>query len=263
MFANCEFLIHPELEAYIAYSKHSMKKLPLIFLATFFVLFSLGALAAGKYLPAIKRQLKETYSAFTTTPEAPKPLEKLEPLKIETLIPDLEIAIPKREITKEYDNHLVAGESNGFGLIESGEHFQKLINENKLVLINRARGFQVDRLTHSHPYVTPKSKAVLEELGQAFGALSKDESFFTITSVTRTPEQQQNLRKRNRNATSGISSHSYGVSFDISYIRFNGKKGPNRSAQKDLESVLNDFQAANKIFFIKERKQSCYHITVR
>jgi hypothetical protein len=242
-----------------------MRQLPLVLLAAFLVLFSLGAIAAEKYIPAIKRQLKETYSSLTTTPEPPKPVEKFEPITIEesTLTPDLSIVIPERVITKEYDNHLVAGENNGFGLIESGEHFQKLINNNQLVLINRGVGFQVAELTHSHPYVTPKSKTVLEELGQAFQSLSNKESFFTISSVTRTPEQQQSLRKRNRNATSGVSSHSYGVSFDISYIRFNGKKGPNRSAQKDLESVLNEFQAANKIFFIKERQQSCYHITVR
>lgn len=242
-----------------------MKKLPKILLAAFFVLFSLGAVAAGKYLPAIKKQLKQTYSALTTTPESPQLIEDLEPITLDeaTLTPDLNIVIPERVITKEYDNHLVAGENNGFGLIESGEHFQKLINESKLVPINQGKGFQVEKLTHSHPYVTPKSKTVLEEIGEAFHVLSKNESFFTITSVTRTPEQQQKLRKRNRNATSGISSHSYGVSFDISYIRFNGKKGPNRSAQKDLELVLNEFQEASKIFFIKERQQSCYHITVR
>ena len=242
-----------------------MQKLPLILLASFFVLFSLGVMAAEKYLPAIKKQLKETYSALTTSPDPPQLVEELEPITVDiaTSTPDLSIVIPERVITKEYDNHLVAGENNGFGLIESGEHFQKLINSNQLVLINRGTGYQVDKLTHSHPFITPKSKTVLEELGQAFQKLASEESFFTITSVTRTPEQQQKLRKRNRNATSGISSHSYGVSFDISYVRFDGKKGPNWSAQKDLESLLNDFQAANKIFFIKERKQSCYHITVR
>lgn len=241
-----------------------MNKLPLILLAVFFVLFSLGALAAGKYLPALTKQLKETYSSLTTTtPESPKPVEKFQPIIVDIPTPDLKIEIPKREITKEYDNHLVAGESNGFGLIESENHFGQLIQENKLVLVSEGKGFRVDKLTHSYPYITPKSKTVLEELGQAFQSLTNDESFFTITSVTRTPEQQKSLRKRNRNATSGISSHSYGVSFDISYIRFNGKKGGNRSAQKDLEAVLNEFQAANKIFFIKERKQSCYHITVR
>ncbi|MDI1323279.1 MAG: DUF5715 family protein [Algoriphagus sp.] len=242
-----------------------MQKIPLILLAAFFVLFSLGTMAAGKYLPAIKKQLKKTYSALTTTPDPPRQVEEVEPIPIDvtTPSPDLSIVVPERVITKEYDNHLVAGENNGFGLIESGEHFQKLINENKLVPINRGSGYQVDKLKHSHPFVTPRSKIILEEIGQAFQVSANEETYFTITSVTRTPEQQQKLRKRNRNATSGVSSHSYGVSFDISYIRFNGKKGPNWSAQKDLESVLNDFQAANKIFFIKERKQSCYHITVR
>jgi len=178
--------------------------------------------------------LKETYSALTTTPAPPKPVEKQEPIISDVHTPDLKIEIPTREITKEYDNHLVAGESNGFGLIESGEHFQKLINENKLVLINRGKGFQVEKLSHSLPFVTPRSKAVLEELGQAFQALSEDKSFFTNTTVTRTPEQQQNLRKRNRNATAGISSHSYGVSFDISYIRFNGKKAETDLPKKTL-----------------------------
>lgn len=240
-----------------------MKKLPLILFAAFFILFSLATLAAGKYLPALTKQLKESYSALTATPELPKPVAEFEPILVEVPTPELTITVPKREITKEYDNHLAAGESNGFGLIESEDHFQQLIKNKKLVPVSQGTGYLVDELTHSHPYVTPRSKVILEEIGQAFQSLTKQESFFTITSVTRTPEQQQNLRKRNRNATSGISSHSYGVSFDISYIRFNGKKGGNRSAQKDLETVLNEFQAANKIFFIKERKQSCYHITVR
>ncbi|MDO8965876.1 DUF5715 family protein [Algoriphagus sp.] len=240
-----------------------MKKLPLILLASFFVLFSVAALASDEILPAIKRQLKKTYSALTNHSPAPEPQPIFEPIVVEVPIPNPEIVVPTREITKEYDNHLVAGENNGFGLIESEEHFTQLIQEKKLVLVSEGNGYRVDELTHSHPYVTPRSKVILEEIGQAFQSLTKQESFFTVSSVTRTPEQQQNLRKRNRNATAGISSHSYGVSFDISYIRFNGKKGGNRSAQKDLETVLNEFQAANKIFFIKERKQSCYHVTVR
>lgn len=52
--------------------------------------------------------------------------------------------------------------------------------------------------------------------------LAGDEGFFTISSATRTLNQQVNLKKRNRNATAGNSSHSFGVSYDISYIQFNG-----------------------------------------
>jgi hypothetical protein len=240
-----------------------MKKFPLILLASFFALISVAALASEEYFPALKKQLKETFSALTTTANPQRPVEEFEPIILEAPAPELNITLPTREITKEYDNHLIAGENNGFGLIESEEHFTQLIQEKKLVLVSEGTGYRVDKLTHSYPYVTPRSKVILDEIGQAFQSLTKEENFFTISSVTRTPEQQKNLRKRNRNATSGISSHSYGVSFDISYIRFNGKKGGNRSAQKYLEKVLKEFQASDKIFFIKERQQSCYHITVR
>lgn len=239
-----------------------MKNVSLIFLAFVFLLFSVAALASDEIFPAIKKQLIATYSSLTNNPPKPKPQPIFQPISMELPTPDLKIDPPVREITKEYDNHLVAGENNGFGLIESEDHFGQLIQENKLVLVSHGKGYLVDKLTHSYPYITPRSKAILEELGKTFQTLGKDEGFFTITSMTRTPEQQNNLRKRNRNAIAGLSSHSYGVSFDISYIRFNGKKGPNRSAQKVLESVLKDFQEDKKLFFIKERKQSCYHITI-
>jgi hypothetical protein len=240
-----------------------MNKLPLILIAFFLVLSSLAALASEEYLPTLKKQLKETYSSLTTKPNPKKVREESAPIIVATPSPELSISLPDREIITEYDNHLIAGENNGIGLIESSEHFQKLINQEKLVRVTKGKGYLVDKLTHSHPYITPRSKVILEEIALAFQARAGKEDFFTITSVTRTPEQQKSLRKRNRNATSGISSHSYGISFDISYIRFNGEKGGNRSAQKDLEAVLNEFQADNKLFFIKERRQSCYHVTVR
>jgi hypothetical protein len=240
-----------------------MRKLPLLHLAVIFVLFSAGALAAQVYMPELKKQLKDTYSTLKNEPQSPIRVEEPQPINIELSAPPLSLPVPERVITKEYDNHLYAGENNGFGLIEDENHFKKLIEEQMLVSVNRGVGYEVMELTHSHPYITPHSKKVLEELGLAFQSQMKKESFFTLTSVTRTPEQQESLRKRNRNATSGISSHSYGVSFDISYIRFNGKKGSNRDAQKKLEMILNEFQDSNKIFFIKERKQSCYHVTIR
>lgn len=241
-----------------------MKKPHIIQLASIFVLFSAGALATQVYMPELKKQLKDTYSTLSSTPESvAKKHEKPEPITLEVPTPRVIPPIPDELITKEYDKHLYAAEHNGFGLIDDKSHFNKLIEEQKLVLITQGNGYEVMELTHSHPYVTPYSKVILEELGLAFQTLTEDESFFTISSVTRTPEQQQSLRKRNRNATSGISSHSYGVSFDISYVRFNGKKGSNWAAKKKLEKILDEFQKADKIIFIKERNQSCYHVTVR
>ena len=241
-----------------------MKKPHFVQLAIVFILFSAGAWATQAYIPELKKQLKETYSILTNDSEsASKRSEIEEPIEIEVPIPRVIPPIPEKLITKEYDKHLYAAEYNGIGIIESEDHFYDLVREEKLVPIDKGKGYEVMKLTHSHPFVTPYSKTILEELGLAFQIITDDKSFFTLTSVTRTPEQQQSLRKRNRNATSGVSSHSYGVSFDISYIRFNGKKRFSRNTQKKLETILNEFQDAGKIFFIKERKQSCYHVTVR
>ncbi|WP_192349236.1 DUF5715 family protein [Algoriphagus sp. Y33] len=240
-----------------------MKKPPLIHFAFFFILFSAGALATQVYLPELKNQIKDTYSTLTGDPKPNLKPEKIEPLELDLPAPRVVPPIPDELITKEYDKHLFASEYNGFGLIEDENHFNKLVEGKQLVPVSKGNGYEVTPLTHSHPYVTPYSKIILEELGVAFQTLTDTESSFTLTSVTRTPEQQKKLRKRNKNATEGVSSHSYGASFDISYIRFNGKKNFNRTKQKKLEEVLNKFQEANKIFFIKERKQSCYHVTVR
>lgn len=241
-----------------------MKKPHFVQLASVFILFSAGAWATQAYMPELKKQLKETYSILTNDSESAGKRSKIEePIEIEVPIPRVIPPIPEQLITKEYDKHLYAAEYNGIGIIESEDHFYDLIKEEKLVPIDKGKGYEVMKLTHSHPFVTPYSKTILEELGQAFQLITDEKSFFTLTSVTRTPEQQQSLRKRNRNATSGVSSHSYGVSFDISYIRFNGKKRFSRNTQKKLETILNEFQDAGKIFFIKERKQSCYHVTVR
>ena len=240
-----------------------MRKPLYIQLASIFILFSAGAWATQAYMPELKNQLKHTYVSLTNTEKPKNKPEKPEPIELDLPAPRVITPIPDDLITKEYDKHLYAAEHNGFGLIENESQFKKLIEEEKLVLINEGAGYEVMELTHSHPYVTPYSKIILEELGIAFQTLTDSESFFTLTSVTRTPDQQKSLRKKNRNATSGVSSHSYGASFDISYIRLNGKKRFSRSTQKKLEKILTEFQDANKIFFIKERKQSCFHVTVR
>ncbi|MEN2283187.1 DUF5715 family protein [Algoriphagus sp. SE2] len=233
-------------------------------LVSFFILISAGALATQGYIPELEKKIKDTYSTISnSTRVADLRNDEPAPIEIEVPIPRVIPPIPEDLITKEYDKHLYAAEYNGFGLIQSEDHFNKLIEEKKLVPISKGAGYEVMKLTHSHPYITSYSKTILEELGLAFQVLTDDESYFTLTSVTRTPDQQKSLRRRNRNATNGISSHSYGASFDISYIRFNGKKSWSRKNQKKLEKILNEFEKSGKIFFIKERKQSCYHVTVR
>lgn len=245
-----------------------MKKTTLFFLFSFFTLFSLGTLATVTYRPTLKKQLSDAYAILLGDP---LPRIPEQPIEIPEPVPEPEeiFVVPnlkkfKARLRKDhYSNHLSAAEVNSVGPILDDTQLFQLVEDRLLVEIHSGIGYEVEKLTHSHPYLTLESKKVLEELGQTFQALVGDEGFFTVTSGTRTIDQQKKLGRRNRNATKGISSHSHGRSFDISYIRFNGVKSWDYKKQKQLEKVLSHFQKENKIYVIKERKQNCYHITVR
>ena len=107
-----------------------------------------------------------------------------------------------------------------------------------------------------------KAKATLEKIAARFSKETKGNTF-TVSSITRTLEDQCRLRRVNSNASLGISSHNYGNSFDISYVRFNNKLQINPKMEAALEKVLKYYADAGRIFYIKERQQSCFHITVR
>lgn len=215
------------------------------------------------YQPDFAERLKETYTSLLQ--EANEPVSEALTDSLPEEIPTV-IEIPdfSKKLKKDtYEDHLLAAEHSGIGLIQNEYHLNQLIATKTLVKATIGEGYKVDSLTHSFPYITQESKKVLDDLGRTFQALAGEGNYFTVTSATRTIDQQKKLKRRNRNATDGNSSHSYGVSFDISYIRFNGVKNWDQKAQKNLEAVLSHFQKENKIFVIKERKQSCYHITVR
>lgn len=240
-----------------------MNKTSLIFIFSFITLFSIGTLAMVTYKPSLKKQLKETYTSLLENTTDQDSTEISEPLPEEILAP-VELPDFKGRLKKDtYEEHLIAAEGSGIGLIQDENQLSQLLANGVLVEASEGAGYKVDSLTHSVPFVTQNSKKVLEELGRTYEALAGEGNYFTVSSATRTLEQQKNLKKRNRNATAGPSSHSYGVSFDISFIRFNGIRNYDQKAQKNLEAVLKHFQKANKIYVIKERRQACYHITVR
>lgn len=230
---------------------------------SFFTILSLGSLAFSFFPQTIDYHEEESYLNLFKEDEEKETAGLLVPISVD--LPEI-IDLPrkKEKLNKDvYEDHLEAAESKGAGIIEDEWKLFQLLYDKELVEINEGPGYQLEPLTHSHPYVTPHSKKVLEEIGQMYEVLAGEGNFFSVSSATRTMDQQRNLKKRNRNATSGNSSHSYGVSFDISYIRFNGVRDYNLEAQKKLETVLNHFQKNNKIYVIKERNQSCYHVTVR
>lgn len=168
----------------------------------------------------------------------------------------------KVEPTELYKPHLLASQNFGVKILENAKSVDKYISNGKFVKVkNKSRGYRLQTLEYSRPYLVKKARTTLEKMANDFAGKTK--SFFVVSSVTRTLEDQCRLRKVNSNASLGISSHNYGAAFDISYVRFDHKLKVNTKLEKELEKVLEEYKNLGRIFYIKERQQSCYHVTVR
>ncbi|MBW3522601.1 DUF5715 family protein [Chryseobacterium sp. NKUCC03_KSP] len=169
----------------------------------------------------------------------------------------------KVEPTPLYKQHLDASKSFNVKLLKTTSTVQKYINSGKFHSIKRSgKGYKVQKLDYSRAWMVSKGKATLEKIGAKFSKATKGHTF-TVSSITRTLEDQCRLRRVNSNASLGISSHNYGNSFDISYVRFNGVLKSNPKMEAALEKVLKYYADAGQIYYIKERQQSCFHVTVR
>ncbi|WP_294244128.1 DUF5715 family protein [uncultured Chryseobacterium sp.] len=169
----------------------------------------------------------------------------------------------KVEPTALYKPHLDASKGFRVKLLQNSGAVTKYINNGKFHQIQKSgKGYRVQKLDYSRAWMVSKAKAVLEKMGARFSRETKGGTF-TVSSITRTLEDQCRLRRVNANAASGISSHNYGNAFDISYVRFNNTLKHNPGMEAALEKVLKYYYDAGKIYYIKERQQSCFHITVR
>lgn len=141
----------------------------------------------------------------------------------------------------------------------------------RLNRIQTCEDFYLDDLTHSVPYLVPEARTLLHDIGHAFrdtlAARGGGDYRIKVTSVLRTPSLVRRLRRRNRNSVDS-SAHLYGTTFDISYSEFicNRAGGPYRT-QEDLKNLLGEIvgglRSRGRCWVVYERKQSCFHITVR
>lgn len=164
-------------------------------------------------------------------------------------------------IKPSYSDHVKSGEKHSI-LLETNQNIREEQRKGKLIKVKNNTGYKVAKLNHSKDVLVQPGYLILQEIGKRFHTKT-DGKYFTVTSLTRSVENQKRLTKFNHNATKNISSHSYGVSFDISYVRFNGVRGPNIALKKILWDILNDLENEKKIYVIHEKSQSCFHVTVR
>lgn len=132
--------------------------------------------------------------------------------------------------------------------------------------------YRVDKLTHSIPFLVPEAAALLSDICLNFrdSLISKKMPLYRpiVTSIMRTDEDVKSLSRRNRNASEG-SVHRYGTTFDIAWTRFDKMNPADERTLDDgrlkavLGQVLHDLRQRERCYIKHERRQSCFHITVR
>lgn len=163
------------------------------------------------------------------------------------------------------DRHLKAARQWGIQPVRTDADFKR--EKGNLSEISSGRYYEVDKLTHSVPFLVPRAKSLLETIGKNFrDSLANkglDDCKIIVTSVLRTAGTLKQLRQKNINASAN-SAHVYGTTFDVAYARYKG--GGKEEADKlksVLAEVLQDLRKQKKCYVRYEFKQGCFHITVR
>lgn len=182
---------------------------------------------------------------------------------------------PTEKLNDLNDIQLIHAQKNGLKIPfrtneEFNQQIHKLIRQSVLLPVVDNRYYQIKSLTHSQPYLIPEAIDMLNEIGYRFQERLKEKKYtnfkFRLTSLLRTGEAQSTLSRRNGNATKSQSCHIYGTTVDISYKNFINTKNdtiePSYEAVISLTKVLSDMRKECKILAVRERHQSCFHITV-
>ena len=154
---------------------------------------------------------------------------------------------------------------------EAAEHLKS-----RLVKLEDTDTYVIGDLSHSIPYLIPSAKELLDQIGKNFqdslAAKGLNPNKLVVSSVLRTEADIKALRKGNLNASEN-STHRYGTTFDLSYWRYvkvpdlRGRPYedvPPEYLRAVLSQVLKDLHDQPGVCYIKyEKKQSCFHITVR
>ena len=154
---------------------------------------------------------------------------------------------------------------------EEAEH-----RKQDLVYVAANPYFCIDRaMSQSIPCLVPRASDLLQQIGRNFidSLYVKDVPAHRIivSSVLRTEDDVARLRRVNGNA-SEQSCHRFGTTFDITYVRFDPVRHVNGTPcvyvsdavlKPVLSEVLRDLRQQGRCYVKHERKQSCFHITVR
>lgn len=170
------------------------------------------------------------------------------------------------------DTHLAAAKAAGVPDAPLKDESDVMAHKNKLVKITSGKNYVVEDLTHSLPYLTKPAARELEAIANEFADILQRNGLphyrVIVTSVLRTEENVQKLKKSGNVNASSNSAHCYGTTFDLTYSRYDkDDSDPNYMNEGNLKLVLGQAllneQRKDRIYVKHEVKQACFHITCR
>ena len=140
--------------------------------------------------------------------------------------------------------------------------------KSELVYVGSNPYYKMKKLNSSIPYLVPRAAILLQDISRNFMDSLQTKGVpinkLLVSSVLRTKEDVEKLRQHNHNATEN-SCHLYGTTFDIAYNKYASVTRPvtNDTLKWILSEVLNDLRSQGRCFIKHEKRQGCFHITVR
>lgn len=141
----------------------------------------------------------------------------------------------------------------------------------RLVPIRSNDLYAVDYMSYSKPALVPEAVVLLQYIGERFDEIVRERRSSNhyrpiVTSAFRTANDVARLRRVNGNASDN-SCHCFGTTFDITYSRFMNDNGLWDEAEgwmvESLARALYELRYEGLCHVRYERRQSCFHITVR
>jgi len=180
-------------------------------------------------------------------------------------------SIYSRRLRDMLPDYIGRSSASGIGKCSNKKELLKKAAHREVFRIRSGRGYVVEDLSYSYPYLTKEGKALIKEIGKRFrkkiSGTGLRRSDFKITSMTRTTEIFRELKKSNSNA-SDKTPHYYGNAFDISYVRFKANKWFVTDCDKyylkeALAEVIWQLREEKKCWATYEINQGCFHVVAR
>ncbi len=184
---------------------------------------------------------------------------------------DYKQPVYSKKLTDKVPDYIAYSSARGIKKCKDESELLALAKKGYLFEIESNKGYIVQELSHSYPYLTKSAESLVKEISKRFqkkisGTRLKG-SKFKITSMTRTTEKLKKLRGVNSNASLN-SPHQYGNAFDISYIKFSSRKlfltnCDDKYLMEALAEVIWQLRKEKKCWATFERQQNCFHVVAR